>query len=69
MGGCVQGKNKGSKALGDRAAAGVEVDVPTVTLAKDGHYVYDRVPYELNEAVGTQIWLVKPAEFDFLDVF
>lgn len=55
MGGCVQGKNKGSKASVDRAAVGVEVDVPMVTLAKDGHYVYGRVPYELNEVVGTQI--------------
>ncbi len=40
-----------------------------VTLVKDGHYVDGRVPYELNEEAGTQIWLVRPAEFDFLDVF
>lgn len=69
VGGCVQGSYKGSKACADRAGEGLGLDVPMVTLVKDAHYVDGRVPYELNEEVGTQIWLVRPAEFGFSGSF
>lgn len=67
MGGCVPGWNKGSKACGDRA--GVGVDVPMVTRVKDGHCGDGRVPYELNEEAGTQIWKLRLAAFGYLDGF
>lgn len=67
----MQGWNKGSKACEDRAGAGVAAGVgaPMVTLVKDGHYVDGRAPCVLNEEAGTQIWMVRPAEFGFLGVF
>lgn len=64
----VQGWNKGSRVCGDRAGVGVGVDVPMVTPVKDGRYGDGRFPYEPDEEEGTQIWMARPAEFDFLDV-
>lgn len=69
MGVGVQERNKGNMACGDRARLGLAVDVPMVTLVKGGSYGDGRVPYESDEEEGTQIWMVRPAEFDFLDVF
>lgn len=45
------------------------LDVPMVTVVKDGRYVDDRSPYELMEEAGTPIWLARLAEFGFLDSF
>lgn len=69
MGVGVQGWNKGSMACGDRARVVVGVDVPMVTLVKDGSYDDGTVPYESDEEEVTQIWMVRLAEFDFLDGF
>lgn len=65
----VQGWNKGSMACGDRAGMEEGVNVPMVTLVKDGRYGDGRVPHELNEEEGTRVLMVKLAEFGSWDYF
>lgn len=71
--GCVGGHdhewNKGNMAYGQKVEVEGELNVPMATLVEDGHCGDDRAPYELNEDEGTLIWMVKLAEFDFLDDF
>lgn len=69
MGVDVLGQNKDSKACGDMAVAVVELDVPMVTLVKDGHCGDGRSPFELNSVTETQILVAEQAESDFLDFF
>lgn len=61
--------NKGNMAYGQKVEVEVELNVPMATLVEDGHCGDDIAPYELNEDEGTLIWMVKLAEFDFLDDF
>lgn len=69
MGVYVQGRNKDSVAYGQRVEIQEGLNVPMATLVEDGHCGDGRAPYELSEDEGTLIWMVKLAEFGFLDGF
>lgn len=69
MGVGVQGWNKESMACGDKAGLVAAVDVPMVTLVKDGSYDDGTIPFESDEEEVTQIWMIKLEEFGFLDGF